>query len=58
MRREWRRQGHRWTSGTAILLGHFFLGEPLEAREVIGAFVIAGALLVVDGRALRLLRQA
>jgi drug/metabolite transporter (DMT)-like permease len=43
---------------TAILLGHFVLGEPLEAREIIGAGIIAGALLVVDGRALRLLRLA
>jgi drug/metabolite transporter (DMT)-like permease len=43
---------------TAILLGHFVLGEPLEAREIIGALVIGGALLIVDGRALRLLRRA
>jgi drug/metabolite transporter (DMT)-like permease len=43
---------------TAILLGHFVLGEPLESREVVGACVIAGALLIVDGRAQRLLRQA
>jgi drug/metabolite transporter (DMT)-like permease len=37
---------------TAILLGHFLLGEPLESREVAGAFIIGFALLVVDGRAL------
>jgi drug/metabolite transporter (DMT)-like permease len=43
---------------TAILLGHFVLGEPLETREIIGALVIGGALLIVDGRALRLLRLA
>jgi drug/metabolite transporter (DMT)-like permease len=43
---------------TAILLGHFVLGEPLEPREIIGAGVIAGALLIVDGRMLRLLRLA
>ncbi len=43
---------------TAILLGHFVLGEALEPREIIGACVIAGALLIVDGRALRLLRLA
>jgi drug/metabolite transporter (DMT)-like permease len=43
---------------TAILLGHFLLGEPLTAREVIGAFVIGCGLLIVDGRALRLFRQA
>jgi drug/metabolite transporter (DMT)-like permease len=45
-------------SVTAILLGHFVLGEPLEAREIIGALVIGGALLIVDGRALRLVRAA
>jgi drug/metabolite transporter (DMT)-like permease len=43
---------------TAILLGHFVLGEPLEAREIIGALVIGGALLIVDGRALRWVRAA
>ena len=43
---------------TAILLGHFLLGEPLQAREVVGALVIGGALLIVDGRALRLFRLA
>jgi drug/metabolite transporter (DMT)-like permease len=43
---------------TAILLGHFLLGEPLETREVIGAIVIGCALLIVDGRALRLFRAA
>jgi drug/metabolite transporter (DMT)-like permease len=40
---------------TAILLGHFLLGEPLEAREIVGALVIGGALLIVDGRVLKLL---
>ncbi len=34
---------------TAILLGHFLLGE---ARKAGGAFVIGGARLIVDGRAL------
>jgi drug/metabolite transporter (DMT)-like permease len=43
---------------TAILLGHFLLGEPLAAREIVGACVINGALLIVDGRALRLRRAA
>jgi drug/metabolite transporter (DMT)-like permease len=42
---------------TAILLGHFLLGEPLEAREVIGALVIGGALLIVDGRVLSLFKR-
>jgi len=35
---------------TAILLGHFLLGEPLEAREIAGACIIGGALVIVDGR--------
>jgi drug/metabolite transporter (DMT)-like permease len=43
---------------TAILLGHFLLGEPLEAREIVGALVIGGALLIVDGRVQRLFRRA
>jgi len=37
---------------TAILLGHFILGETMTAREIIGAVVIGSALLVIDGRAL------
>jgi drug/metabolite transporter (DMT)-like permease len=43
---------------TAILLGHFVLGEPLAAPEITGALVIGGALLIVDGRVLRVLRLA
>jgi drug/metabolite transporter (DMT)-like permease len=43
---------------TAILLGHFVLGEPLPTREVVGACVIGGALLIVDGRVQRLFRAA
>jgi drug/metabolite transporter (DMT)-like permease len=43
---------------TAILLGHFLLGEPLAVREIVGACVIGGALLIVDGRVLRFLRRA
>jgi len=35
---------------SAILLGHFFLDEALEWREIIGALIIAGALVVFDGR--------
>jgi drug/metabolite transporter (DMT)-like permease len=35
---------------TAILLGHFALGKPLEAREIAGACIIGGALLIVDGQ--------
>ena len=38
---------------TAILLGHIFLGESIDAREIIGALVIASALVIIDGRAFR-----
>ena len=40
---------------TAILLGHFVLGEPLHLREIIGAIIIGSALLVIDGRVFGLL---
>jgi drug/metabolite transporter (DMT)-like permease len=40
---------------TAILLGHFVLGEPLHSREIVGAIIIGSALLVIDGRAVALL---
>jgi drug/metabolite transporter (DMT)-like permease len=42
---------------TAILLGVLLLSEPLTAREIAGALVIASALIVIDGRALRWLRR-
>ncbi|MFK4498732.1 drug/metabolite transporter (DMT)-like permease [Bradyrhizobium japonicum] len=42
---------------TAILLGWLVLGEPISAREIVGAIVIGSALLVIDGRAARLLRR-
>ena len=42
---------------TAILLGVLVLGEPLTAREVAGAFIIASALLVIDGRVLGWVRR-
>lgn len=42
---------------TAILLGSLVLGEPISAREIAGALVIGSALLVIDGRALNLLRR-
>lgn len=42
---------------TAILLGVLVLGELLSAREIVGALVIASALLVIDGRALRWFRR-
>ena len=40
---------------TAILLGHFVLGEAMTLREIAGALVIASALLIIDGRVLSLL---
>ncbi|MES1150222.1 MAG: DMT family transporter, partial [Bradyrhizobium guangdongense] len=42
---------------TAILLGYLVLGEPISAREIVGALVIASALLVIDGRVLAWLRR-
>jgi drug/metabolite transporter (DMT)-like permease len=42
---------------TAILLGWLVLGEPISAREIAGAMVIGSALLVIDGRVLRLSRR-
>lgn len=42
---------------TAILLGWLVLGESISAREIAGAIVIGSALLVIDGRALGLLRR-
>ena len=43
---------------TAILLGHFVLGEPIALREIAGALIIATSLLVIDGRVLGWLRRA
>jgi len=42
---------------TAILLGWLLLGEPISMREIAGAIVIGSALLVIDGRAVSLLRR-
>jgi drug/metabolite transporter (DMT)-like permease len=42
---------------TAILLGWLLLGEPISMREIAGAIVIGSALLVIDGRALRMLQR-
>jgi drug/metabolite transporter (DMT)-like permease len=41
---------------TAILLGTFVLGEPISVREVVGALIIASALLVIDGRVPKMFR--
>lgn len=42
---------------TALLLGYLALGEPISPREVIGALVIASALLLIDGRVLERFRR-
>ncbi|MDF0522975.1 DMT family transporter [Bradyrhizobium yuanmingense] len=42
---------------TAILLGWLVLDEPISGREIAGAIVIGSALLVIDGRVLRVLRK-
>jgi drug/metabolite transporter (DMT)-like permease len=39
---------------TAILLGTLVLGESVSPREIVGALVIGSALLLIDGRVLRL----
>jgi len=38
---------------SAILLGFLVLGETLSLHEVIGAVIILGALVIIDGRALQ-----
>ena len=43
---------------TAILLGTIVLGEALALREILGALVIASALLIVDGRCLAWFKRA
>ena len=40
---------------TAILLGYLVLGESFSLREMIGALVIGSALLLMDGRVLKLI---
>lgn len=42
---------------TAILLGVLVLGEIISSREIVGALVIASALLLIDGRVLKLLQR-
>ena len=39
---------------TAILLGYLVLGESVSLREMAGALVIGSALLLIDGRVLKL----
>jgi len=40
---------------TAILLGYLVLGESISLREIIGALMIGSALLLMDGRVLKLI---
>src|SRR5216684_3319597 len=40
---------------TAILLGYLVLGESISLREIVGALVIGSALLLMDGRVLKLI---
>ncbi len=42
---------------TAILLGYLVLGERISPREIAGAVVIGSALLLIDGRVLKLLQR-
>jgi drug/metabolite transporter (DMT)-like permease len=42
---------------TAILLGHFALGESLRGREFAGGLIIASALVMIDGRVFVLVRR-
>lgn len=43
---------------TAILLGFLVLGESISAHEILGALIIASALLVIDGRVLSWLHRS
>jgi drug/metabolite transporter (DMT)-like permease len=45
------------TNVMAILLGVLVLGEKISAREIVGALVIGSALLVIDGRVLKLFQR-
>ena len=42
---------------TTILLGSLVLGERLSFQEIAGALVIASALLLIDGRVLKLFQR-
>jgi len=41
---------------TAILLGYLVLAESISPREIAGALVIGSALLLIDGRVLKMFR--
>jgi drug/metabolite transporter (DMT)-like permease len=38
---------------TALFLGNVFLGEPIQSKEIIGAFIIGAGLLFIDGRVIK-----
>ena len=42
---------------TAILLGYLVLGETISPREIVGALVIGSALLLIDGRVLKVFQR-
>ena len=42
---------------TPIVLGAVFLGDRLSTRDMLGALVIATALIIIDGRAISALRR-
>ena len=42
---------------TAIVLGYLLLGEKISLREIAGALVIGSALLLIDGRVLKLFQR-
>jgi len=42
---------------TAILLGYLVLGEKISPHEIAGALVIGSALLLIDGRVLKLFQR-
>ena len=42
---------------TAILLGVLVLGETISLREIAGALVIGSALLLIDGRMLKIFQR-
>ena len=41
---------------TALALGTVFLGEPIQAKEILGALIIGSGLLFIDGRVINRLR--
>jgi len=37
---------------TALILGNVFLSEPVQSKEILGAFIIGAGLMFIDGRLL------